>query len=41
MTDWLDNLSAKGRLLLIAGVAVVAPGTAWLGYRVGLILGSA
>jgi hypothetical protein len=41
MPKWRDSLSIKSKLLLIAGVAVMAPGTAWLGYRVGLFLGSA
>jgi hypothetical protein len=41
MAEWCDGPSAKGKLLLIAGVAVMAPGAAWLGYRVGLFLGPA
>lgn len=41
MADWRDGLPTRGKLLLVAGVAVVAPGAAWLGYRVGLLLGQA
>jgi hypothetical protein len=36
----LNELSLRGKALLLAAIIVIAPLAGWLGYRLGFALGS-
>lgn len=40
MFDKLNDLSPRGKALLLATIVVLAPLAGWLGYQFGLMLGS-
>jgi len=40
MLDRLNELSPRGKALLLAALVVLAPLAGWLGYQLGVALGS-
>jgi len=40
MLDRLNELSPSGKALLLAALVVLAPLAGWLGYQLGVALGS-